>query len=137
MTEISGGNLRNSKWQRLTPKVNSVGQILGIAAGCCGLLTPHRESAGPRWEERHGLSPALAQSLHCNTKPAISQLVMKDRDVIWQGWWYLPRVCVSGSTQLLCRYILAAYSDSAITQLGGQQCSGGFLCSMTKQDPFL
>ena len=124
MTEISWGNLRDSKLQRLAPKLSRMGQISGIAAGCHGLVTPHRESAGPGWEERRGLSPAFAQSLHCNTEPAISQLVMKDRDVIWQGWWYLPRVRVAAGTGLLRRYILAACSGSAITQLGAQQCSG-------------
>lgn len=30
----------------------------------------------------------------------MSQLVVKDKDVIWQHCWYLPRVCGSGHRAL-------------------------------------
>lgn len=68
---------------------------------CHGFITPRGESAGPRWGEQGYLTSAQSSLQHqaCNT-----QLVMKDRDVIWPGWWYLPRVCVcvAGSSTQLC-----------------------------------
>lgn len=91
------------------------GADLEHLCGCHKLLTPGGESAGPRWGEQPYLTSAQSSLQHraCNT-----QLVMKDRDVIWPGWWYLPRVCM-GQAAPGCS--TGTSHSSPITQLPARQ----------------